>query len=336
MIDGEYCSDCKTYTSSVYDHNAGDIICLECGLVLESRSIYEAPEWRLYCNKHENDGDDEEEHHKDRVNDPFNPLLLTSGAHLGTCIANSPSSYENNNMVPCVNQWDIMNDKRYRSFILTLNTMEQMANNLGLVWTIKNHAKELYKKAEDGRIFRKWRNSKASIVACLYLACREEGFPRTLKEFYTVADGVKLKEIHKAIRVFQKHLEVSRIYDNITHAEDLARRFCSHLGLDNHVINAVKEVVQKSKELDIRGNSTSLLAGIIYMVAQLSENKIHFRGAIEVAEACRVGEKTLKRVYKDLYPHALVLIPNWYAHAEDIKRLYIHGSSTYNNCYINN
>ncbi|TKY65102.1 Transcription initiation factor IIB [Spatholobus suberectus] len=322
MADEEYCSDCKTYTPSVYDHNAGDTICSECGLVLESRSIDQAPEWgRLYCYKEQDDDNDDDDYKGSRVTDPFNPLLLTSGASLGTLIADPPSSDNNNNMVPSVNQWEITNDRKDCNLISALRTMEQMANNLGLVWTIRNHAKELYKKAEEGRIFGRYRNPRAYIVACLYLACQEEGFPRTLKEIHTVAEGVKVKEINKAVRAFKKHLEVGRNYDKTTHAKDMARRFCSNLGLDNRVINAVKEVVQKSQELDVRRNPTSILAATIYMVTQLSENKIHFRAVKEVAQACKVAEGTLKKVYKDLYPLASVLIPNWYANVEDIKRL---------------
>lgn len=47
MVDN-YCSDCKKNTEIVVDYSAGDTMCSECGLVLESHSIDEKPEWRIY------------------------------------------------------------------------------------------------------------------------------------------------------------------------------------------------------------------------------------------------------------------------------------------------
>ena len=41
----------------------------------------------------------------------------------------------------------------------------------------------------------------------------------------------------------------------------------------------------------------------------------------EVAKACRLKEYTIKKAYRDLHALAFVLIPSWYANAEDIKRL---------------
>lgn len=46
-----YCSDCKRSTEVVFDHSAGDTVCSECGLVLESHSIDETSEWRTFANE---------------------------------------------------------------------------------------------------------------------------------------------------------------------------------------------------------------------------------------------------------------------------------------------
>ncbi|KAG5039917.1 hypothetical protein JHK82_012071 [Glycine max] len=297
--DEEYCSDCKSYTPLVYDHKAGDSICSECGLVLESRSIEEEiPKLRLYGDKLEDDDDgggdheDEDEHQEQvfSVSDPFNPLLLTSGADLTTLVTH-PSLYDNNNsdmVKTCKNQRGIKNSnraakrklKRDCDLVAALLTMEQMANNLGLARSIQNHAKELYKKAEDRRVFRgRRRHSRASMVACLYLVCQEEGFPMTLKEIQSVSGEAKEKNKHinKAIGVFKKHFQVGRNYDK-TQALDLGERLCTDLGLGNHVIKAVREVLQKALELIERSRPSSVMAATIYMVDQLSsDNMMHFR-----------------------------------------------------------
>ena len=62
-----FCSDCKRQTEVVFDHSAGDTVCSECGLVLESHSIDETSEWRTFANE---SGDND----PNRVGGPSNPL----------------------------------------------------------------------------------------------------------------------------------------------------------------------------------------------------------------------------------------------------------------------
>ena len=63
-----FCTDCKKNTEVVFDHSAGDTVCSECGLVLESHSIDETSEWRTFANE---SGDNDPV----RVGGPSNPLL---------------------------------------------------------------------------------------------------------------------------------------------------------------------------------------------------------------------------------------------------------------------
>nr|GMD84380.1 peptidyl-prolyl cis-trans isomerase FKBP62-like [Ipomoea batatas] len=78
-----YCSDCKKNTEVVFDHAAGDTVCSECGLVLESRSIDETSEWRTFA-------DDSGDHDPNHVGGPVNPLLGDVG--LSTVISKGPNS----------------------------------------------------------------------------------------------------------------------------------------------------------------------------------------------------------------------------------------------------
>jgi transcription initiation factor TFIIB len=66
------CPECKKATEMVVDHAAGDMVCRECGLVLEARSIDESSEWRTFANESaDND--------PVRVGGPSNPLLTDGG-----------------------------------------------------------------------------------------------------------------------------------------------------------------------------------------------------------------------------------------------------------------
>ena len=96
------------------------------------------------------------------------------------------------------------------------------------------------------------------------------------------------------------------------------RRFCSNIGMNHEEIKAVQETVKKSEEFDIRRSPISIAAAIIYMLTQLTDSKKPLR---DISIATTVAEGTIKNAYKDLYPHASKIIPQWYLKDKDIKSL---------------
>ncbi|KAG8483574.1 hypothetical protein CXB51_022466 [Gossypium anomalum] len=166
---------------------------------------------------------------------------------------------------------------------------------LGLVATIKDRANEIYKKVEDQKSSR-GRNQDALLAACLYIACRQEDKPRTVKGLET-GQSVEMGAIH---------------------AGDFMRCFCSNLGMNNQAVKAAQEAVQKSEEFDIRRSPISIAAAVIYIITQLSDDKKPLK---DISVATGVAEGTIQNSYKDLYPHVSKIIPNWYAKEEDLKNL---------------
>ncbi|VAI35078.1 unnamed protein product [Triticum turgidum subsp. durum] len=198
-----------------------------------------------------------------------------------------------------------------------------------------DRANEIYKKVEDLKSIR-GRNQDAILAACLYIACRQEDRPRTVKEICSVANGATKKEIGRAKEFIVKQLEVEMgqsMEMGTIHAGDFLRRFCSTLGMNNTAVKAAQEAVQRSEELDIRRSPISIAAAVIYMITQLSEDKKPLKGlntdpsrhllSPSVCHCRRAGvaEGTIRNSYKDLYPYAARLIPNSYAKEEDLKNL---------------
>ncbi|CAL9031180.1 unnamed protein product [Prunus brigantina] len=304
-----FCRDCNMLTEVVFDHSAGDTICSECGLVLESRSVDETSEWRSFAD--ESNGND-----PNRVGGPVNPLLADGG--LSTVIA-GPSNGSSSNALPSsVGRWQSRASKPDRHLLNIFSAIAIMADRLGLVTTIKDRANEIYKKVEDQRPLR-GRNQDAVVAACLYIACRQENKPRTVKEICSAVSGASKKEIGRAKEFIWKHLEVEIGQEIGTiHAGDYLRRFCSNLGMKNLEVKAAQETVQKSEDLVIRRSPISVAAAVIYIITQLSDDKRTFK---DISLATRVAEGTIKNSYKDLFPHLPRLIPNWFAKEEDVKNL---------------
>ncbi|MCL7037956.1 hypothetical protein MKW94_000205 [Papaver nudicaule] len=294
-----YCSDCKRFTAVVSDHSAGDTICLECGLVLEAHSIDETSEWRTFADE-SNDNDPH------RVGEKSNPLLTVG---LTTLISTQKGGDSSNSFGRFRN---VSTPDPDRSLIEAFKAIGIMSERLGLVSTIKDLANEIYKKMEDVKSS-KGRNKDAMVAACLYEACKKEGKSRTIKEIWGVAGGVTRKEIGRAIR----HLE--DISDGVcVSAGDFLRRFCSHLGMTSRAVKAAQEAVEKTAEFDIRRSPITVVASIIYMITQLSDEIKQIR---DVSAATGVAQNTIKNSYKDIYPYASRLVPAWYANEEDLKKL---------------
>ncbi|KAE8037198.1 hypothetical protein FH972_009808 [Carpinus fangiana] len=305
-----FCPECKLATEVVFDHSAGDTVCSECGLVLEAHSIDETSEWRTFANE---SGDNDPV----RVGGPSNPLLADGG--LSTVISR-PNGGSGDFLSSSLGRWQNRGSNPDRSLLQAFKAIATMSDRLGLVATIKDRANEIYKKVEDQKPLR-GRNQDAILAACLYIACRQEDKPRTVKEICSVANGATKKEIGRAKEYIVKQLEVEMgqsMEMGTIHAGDFLRRFCSHLGMSNQAVKAAQESVQKSEELDIRRSPISIAAAVIYMITQLSDDKKLLK---DVSLATGVAEGTIRNSYKDLYPHAARLIPSWYAKEEDLKNL---------------
>ncbi|XP_065876823.1 transcription initiation factor IIB-2-like [Euphorbia lathyris] len=308
-----YCPDCKRLTEVVFDHAAGDTICSECGLVLESHSVDETSEWRTFANE-------SSDHDPNRVGGPLNPLLADAG--LTTVISTTNTSSKSNDLLSAsLGKWQNRASNSDRGLIQAFKSIAAMADRLGLVTTIKDRANEIYKKVEDQKPL-KGRNQDAILAACLYIACRQENKPRTVKEFCSVVNGATKKEIGRAKEFIVKHLEVEMGHSvemGTIHAADYLRRFCSNLGMTNQAVKAAQEAVKKSEELDIRRSPISVAAAIIYIITQLTDDKKPIK---DISVVTRAAEGTIKNVYKDLYPHLLQIVPSWFAKEEDVKELH--------------
>ncbi|XP_073525806.1 uncharacterized protein [Phyllobates terribilis] len=304
-----FCSDCKRSTEVVFDHSAGDTVCSECGLVLESHSIDETSEWRTFANE-SNDNDPV------RVGGPTNPLLTDGG--LSTVIS-KPNGTTGDFLSSSLGRWQNRGSNPDRTLIAAFKTIATMADRLGLVATIKDRASEIYKKVEDQKSSR-GRNQDAILAACLYIACRQEDKPRTVKEICSVANGATKKEIGRAKEYIVKQLkvEMDQVDIGTIHAGDFLRRFCSNLGMNNQSVKAAQEAVGKAELFDIRRSPISIAAAVIYIITQLSEEKKPLR---DISLATGVAEGTIRNAYKDLYPHISKIIPSWYAKEEDLRNL---------------
>eukprot|EP00111_Clytia_hemisphaerica_P022683 TCONS_00066749-protein len=183
----------------VEDHRAGDMVCPECGLVVGDRVVDVGSEWRTFSN--ESNGQD-----RSRVGGNENPFL--SGQDLSTMVGTDRASGSG---------LDLQNYARYqnrsgisgsdRSLLNAIREIGTMASRINLPKNITDRANLLFKQVHDQRSLR-GRSNDAIASACLYIACRQDGVPRTFKEICAISKIPK-KEIGRCFKLILKNLEAN-------------------------------------------------------------------------------------------------------------------------------
>lgn len=288
---------CPNHPNShlVEDYRAGDMICQECGLVVGDRVVDVGSEWRTFSN--ESNGND-----RSRVGGGENPLL--SGQDLSTMVGTDRASGSG---------LDLQGYARYqnrsgisgsdRSLLNAIREIQTMASRVNLPKNITDRANVLFKQVHDQKSLR-GRSNDAIASACLYIACRQDGVPRTFKEICAISKIPK-KEIGRCFKLILRTLEANV---TVITSGDFMDRFCSALSLSTAVIRASKHIAKKAVDLDlVPGRSpVSVAAAAIYLASQASEDK---KSQKEIGDIAGVAEVTIRQSYRSLIGKAAELFP---------------------------
>jgi transcription initiation factor TFIIB len=250
--------ECKYHPDAllIEDYRAGDQICSECGLVVGDRVIDVGSEWRTFSN--EKGGED-----KSRVGGAENTLLGSSDLSTMIGPGTGKASFDSTGTA-------MYNNRSDRKLINAFRTISEMADRINLPQTIIDRANNLFKMVHDGKNLN-GRANDAIAAACLYIACRQEGVPRTFKEIVAVST-VSKKEIGRSFKLILKAHDTS--VELIT-TGDFMSRFCGMLHLGREVQRGATQIAKKASDLDIvPGRSPiSIAAAAIYMSSQASDDK---------------------------------------------------------------
>lgn len=308
------CPECKIFPPDLIERfSEGDIVCGSCGLILSDRVVDTRSEWRTFSNDDQN-GDD-----PSRVGDAGNPLL--DSEDLSTMISYVP---ENTRIGRELNraQSKSLVDKRDNALSAAYAKISQMCDGYQLPKIVQDGAKEVYKLVYDERPLR-GKSQESIMAAAIFIGCRKAKVARSFKEIWALTN-VPRKEIGKVFKIMNKIIQEKNatnplntymVPDNIqttqTSAEDLIRRFCSHLGVSTQVTNGAEYIARRCAEVGVlAGRSpTTIAATVIFMAglvfgADLPPSKI--------SEKTGVSDGTIKTSYKVMYEEKEKLIdPYW-------------------------
>lgn len=284
------CKDCGESRNIVEDYKAGYNVCGNCGCVVGNRIIDEGSEWRNFS--------DTNAPNQSRVGSANNPLLDVET--YDTMISAEKSSLGMN-----LSKTQMRSSMRgpEQSLINGFNLISALCDRANMTRTICDRAKFNFKAVEEKKIA-KSKSHKGTVAACIYIACRQEGCPRTFKEI-SVLTAVPRKDIGRAYKIIYPHLERFVAVS----VKDIVSRFCSNLDLSHSAERLAVSIAQNVQRLDIlTGKSTdSIAAAIVYLVTNIFPQHKGMQKFLQ--NTSNVTDVTIKNVYKELVLHKEEIVP---------------------------
>lgn len=315
------CPECKIFPPDLIERfSEGDIVCGSCGLVLSDRVVDTRSEWRTFSNDDQN-GDD-----PSRVGDAGNPLLDTED--LSTMISYAPDNTRAGRELNRAQSKSLV-DRKDNALASAYARISQMCDGYQLPKIVQDGAKEVYKIVHDERPLR-GKSQESIMAAAIFIGCRKARVARSFKEIWALTNVPK-KEIGKVFKIMDKVIQeknaanpnpYSLIKDSEqttqTSAEDLIRRFCSHLGLNTQVTNAAEHIARRCKEVGVlQGRSPMTIAAtVIYMAALVFGADL---APSKIAEKTGVSDGTIKTSYKVMYEEKEKLIDPYWVESGKVK-----------------
>jgi transcription initiation factor TFIIB len=186
------------------------------------------------------------------------------------------------------------------------------ANNINK--TVAETTKLLYKKAEEGKIF-KGKSQDAIIAGCIFIACRQHEVPRSFREIYKLTN-VSKKEIGRTFKVLEAYLgkvmrdQGAKVSGNgavlnsssfkhtkSTEASELIGRATVRLQLPTYIRLIAEECAARVTQMGVAAGRSplSITGACLYLVAHLMGDG---RSPKEIGSAVDVSDGTIRTAYK--------------------------------------
>jgi len=287
------CPECGSNHLS-RDYSRAELVCHECGLVIDEDLIDHGPEWRAF--------DNEQREKRARTGAPMTYTIHDKG--LSTMI-----SWQNRDAygksIPTRNRAQLFRLRKWqtrtrisnateRNLAVALSSLDRLASGLSLPRTVRETAAMIYRKAALKNLIR-GRSVEGVSAAALYAACRQCHVPRTLDEISNIAH-MSRKEIGRNYRYVSRELGLKLMP---TTPQDYISRFCSELKLSADVQAKTMDILKEAakKELTSGRGPTGIAAASLYIASVLCGER---RTQREVSEVTGVTEVTIRNRYKEL------------------------------------
>ena len=290
MLYVKKCPECASINLFI-NRDKGEIICKDCGIVVEDKMVEFDQEWRDF------DSDGEAGNSGRRTGAPMTYTQFDRG--LGTEVGQKADllalGSKDRNKFFRLRKWQYrISTAIERNLKLALAELKRVSSFLKLPRSVEEEAAMIYTQAVQRGLVR-GRSMESVVSGALYAACRRHEVPRTLDEL-SEASGIEKKEIGRTYRFVTRELGIKILPSN---PADYIARFASSLKLAAETQSKAVEILEKAQnsELTSGRGPTGIAAASLYVSALIHGEK---RTQREVADVAGVTEVTIRNRYKEL------------------------------------
>src|SRR3989338_4105021 len=271
-----------------YDEQRGEVICRDCGLLIEEKMVDTGQEMR---------GQAEDGKKRGRGGAPIDMQKFDKG--LTTNVGEISDIYKldsgQTRKFLRLKKWqERVSTSIERNLRLAMSELRRVASFLNLPTVVRDEASRVYNFVLQRGLVR-GRSMESVIAACLYSACRSYNIPRTLDEIANASD-VERKEIGRTYRFIIRKLNI-RVKQSSP--KDYISRFSSVLKLSPKTQNDALKVLKRAEDVELTSGRgpAGIAAAALYVAALMNDEKKTQR---EVADIAGITEVTIRNRYKEL------------------------------------
>jgi len=289
-------------TTFIFDNENGQVICARCGSVIQEHLIDQGPEWRAFT--------PEERESRARTGGPLN--RLTSEALTTTIDWATKDS--GGKELDIRRKLEILKYRKWqqrvrvqtsfeRNLLQAMNELNRIVSQLGIPKACVDEALGVYEQVLIKGLVR-GRSVEAIVAACLHMACRKLGMPRSLDEIAQFTRASR-KEVARCFRLIARELGIRL---PISDPKLYVPRIVEQLKLSGEILREAMKILDKAREKGLTaGKDPAGLAAAAVYVASLLKGEV--RTQKEVAMAAQVTEVTVRNRYKELARELNIKIP---------------------------
>ena len=281
------CPECKS-VDLTYDESRGEIICNECGLIVEEKMVDTGQDAGGQFDKSDKKG---------RGGAPISMQKFDKG--LTTNVGEISDIYKlesgQTRKFLRLKKWqERVSTSIERNLRLAMAELRRVASFLNLPGVVRDEASRVYNFVLQRGLVR-GRSMESVIAACIYAACRSYNIPRTLDEIAAASD-VERKEIGRTYRFIVRKLKIKVTPSS---PKDYISRFSSILHLSPKTQNEALKILKRAdiSELTSGRGPAGIAAAGLYVAALMNDEKKTQR---EVADVAGITEVTIRNRYKEL------------------------------------
>jgi transcription initiation factor TFIIB len=291
--DGQRCPECGG-AKLMSDYESAEVVCMECGYVLDIKITNQEPEWRAF--------DAEQSEKRARTGAPATFTIHDQG--LSTMIDwqdrdiyGKSFAHGQKAQISRMRKWQRrirVSNANERNLAFALTEITKVANNLGLPKSIFETASVIYRKALKQHLIR-GRSIQGISAASVYIACRQHGLARTLEEI-SIGSNMSSKEVGRSYRFLVNELEY--IIPPVN-ANQYISKFSNQMSMGGKVEEIANKIFVTASNLKLTSGRgpTGIAAAASYIASVLVGEK---RTQREIAEIAKVTEVTIRNRYREL------------------------------------